>query len=184
MMSDQHRVQLPRRSTLSNSPSPMSIAATLAALVDTLIPGDDRFPPATLAGTHGLVFNRVRERRGNAALAQLSAELNRYGDFVTAYSPEKIVIVRRFEEEEPELFAFLRFATYLSYYETPPVISALQALGHDYNDAPQPLGYDMPPFDYEIHVPANPRGFYKKTAEVRRIDLTELADLGLPKSEV
>jgi hypothetical protein len=168
---------------MSDTPTPKEVAATLAALVDTLIPGDDDFPSASLAGTHGLVFNRIRQQLGNGAFQQLISALRRYGDFVTSSPDDRVSAVSGLQLDEPELFSFLRFATYLSYYEAPPVIAALQALGHDYNDAPQPLGYKLPPFDPAIHVPANRRGSYKKTEEIARIDVSQLSDLDLPVAE-
>ena len=36
---------------------------------------------------------------------------------------------------------------YLAYYESPTVVRAVRSLGHVYNDAPQPVGYAMAPFD-------------------------------------
>ena len=81
---------------------------------------------------------------------------------------------------DPVRFAFARFATYLAYYQTPAVILALQRTGHDYNDAPQPLGYQMAPFNPAIHTPKTPRGTYMKTDEIVRLDLSTLADLNLP----
>lgn len=165
------------------SPSPSRIAATLAALVDTLIPGDDTFPTASATGAHGLVANRARKQLGREGFARLVAFLDRDEPFAGASPATRANAVRRLEADDPELFVFLRFATYFAYYETPAVIAALQALGHDYNDAPQPLGYELPPFDPEAHLPKIPRGSYKKTEEIYRIDLSTLAGLGLPVQE-
>jgi hypothetical protein len=166
------------------SPSPSRLAVTLAAFVDTLIPGDDTFPVASAAGAHGLVANRVRKQLGHDGFEQLVAFLDRDESFADASPEARANAVRRLEGDDPQLFVFLRFATYFAYYETPSVIAALQALGHDYNDAPQPLGYELPPFDPEAHLPKIPRGFYKKTDEITRIDLSNLAGLSLPAQEV
>lgn len=163
--------------------SPASTAATLAAFVDTLLPGDDLFPPASVTGAHGLVANRVRKQLGHDGFQQLTAFLDVDEPFAEAAPDVRVAAVRRLESEAPELFRFLRFATYFAYYETPPVIQAIQALGHDYNDAPQPLGYELPPFDPTKHLPPTPRGSYKATDQITRLDLTTLADLGLPGQE-
>ena len=50
-------------------------AGELAALVDTLIPGDELFPSAAAVGTHGLVGPRLRQLLGGDGLARLSAAL-------------------------------------------------------------------------------------------------------------
>ena len=79
----------------------------------------------------------------------------------------------------------LRLAAYFSYYETPPVIAAIQALGHDYNDAPQPLGYDdCRRSTRRADLPATPRGSYK--CDRRRSPGSTspaLADLDLPVAQ-
>ncbi len=162
------------------TPSPIEVANTLSAVVDVLIPGDADFPPASAVGTQGLVSARIREHLGNDAFAQYVNGLNRMVIFAEASRQEQAAIVEAFAQEEPELFSFLRFATYFSYYEMPPVVATLQMLGHDYNDAPQPLGYSLPPFDPAVNLPSHPRGSYKKTEEIIRIDLSALADLALP----
>jgi len=165
---------------MKTTPSPIEVAHTLTAVVDVLIPGDADFPPASAVGTQGLVSSRIREQLGNAAFAKIVNALNHTARFAEAPRQEQTAIFEIFVQEEPELFSFLRFATYFSYYEMPAVIATLQMLGHDYNDAPQPLGYSLPPFDPAIHLPSEPRGSYKKTDEILRIDLASLADLDLP----
>lgn len=164
-------------------PTPIEIAATLSALVDILIPGDRDFPSASTAGAHGLVFQRLRVNPGLPALGHVTETLNRDGHFVTSTQNARIAAVARLETDEPVLFSQIRLTTYFSYYELPTVVAAMRAIGHDYNDAPQPLGYVMPPFDPARHLPSVPRGSYKATAEMARIDLTALSDLDLPTTE-
>jgi hypothetical protein len=164
-------------------PTPVELAATLSALVDVLIPGDNDFPSASTAGAHGLVFQRLRVNPGLALLGNLVEMLDRDGKFATADRTAQIAAVARLERDEPALFAQIRQTTYFSYYELPTVTAALRAIGHDYNDAPQPLGYLLPPFNPARCLPANPRGSYKATAEITRIDLTTLRDLELPVME-
>jgi hypothetical protein len=54
------------------------------------------------------------------------------------------------------------------------VIAAIRALGHDYNDAPQPDGYAMRPLARALDAPAVPRGQYVATSDVTRVDLSGL----------
>ena len=84
--------------------------------------------------------------------------------------------MRRFEADHPEQFETLRMIAYLSYYESPAVVRAVRSLGHVYNDAPQPAGYTMAPFDENdpLQAPAHRRGHYVKTEDVARLDLIPL----------
>jgi hypothetical protein len=148
--------------------------------VDTLIPGDDLFPPASVAGAHGLLAERVRVRYGNDVFARIVATLDGAGSFCDATPQARVAAVRQLEMDDPELFAFLRFATYFAYYQQPAVVAAIQSLGHDYNVTPQPLGYELPPFDPDRHLPRAPRGSYKATEAIVPIDLSGLSDLALP----
>lgn len=143
-------------------------AAELAALVDTMIPGDELFPAAAAVGTHGLAGPRLRQLLGRDGLARLSAAL---GPLATLDRAGREAAVARLEATDAELFAALRMTVYLSYYEQPAVVDAVRAMGHDYNDAPQPDGYTLPPFDPEQDLPKQRRGAYIPTAEVRRVDL-------------
>ena len=156
---------------------PARIAAMLRALVDVLLPGDGRFPAASDAGTHGLVADRLVAQAGESALDDLAAALAACGGPLAPLGPaERQAVVRRFEATHPEQFETLRTIAYLAYYESPAVVRAVRALGHVYNDAPQPLGYAMAPFDERdpAQAPAHRRGFYVGTEEVARLDLAPL----------
>ena len=145
----------------------------LAALADTLIPGAEEFPSASTVGAHGLLADRLRERRGVEAVAELLGMLHDCagGSLANLDESERIEAVRRFERDEPDLFAFVRTALYYSYYQSPLVVAAIRKLGFAYNDAPQPLGYQLDPFDPAPGKgsPAEPRGSYIPTQSVRRI---------------
>ena len=90
--------------------------------------------------------------------------------------------MQRLEREKPEFFGYLLMATYLAYYATPPVIEAIRLDGHIYNDAPQPLGYEMTPFSFTpgVDLPLEPRGSFKWTFMMERIDISSLSELELP----
>lgn len=151
------------------------LAATLEALVEVLIPGDELFPSALKVGAHGLLGGTVRKVHGQPALDAISEGLVTNKRMLHQQSHlDRVETVRRFEREEPELFSFIRMVAYYSYYKDPLVTRAIRALGHDYNDSPQPEGYDMVPFDPSVNAPANPRGRYVQTAAVVPVDPNEL----------
>lgn len=152
--------------------TPASTAATLAAFVDALLPGDDLFPPASSVGAHGLLAERIRQRMSAAAVGEIAARLQ----------GGEIAAVLRLEKDDPSLFAFLYVTTCYSYYQNPAVVEAIRVLGHDYNDSPQPRGYEMPKFDFTpgVNVPMNPRGTHKWTDWIEPVDISGLAHLNLP----
>lgn len=165
---------------MTRSPAPRELAAVLATFVDVLLPGDDLFPAASATGTHGLVADRVRALVGNDELAALAHDLEADGLALSEQSPDRrIASAQRFELEAPERFAFFRDVVYYAYYQSPLVTTAIRALGHDYHDAPQPLGYRLAPFDPTpgANAPAIPRGRYKRTGEVTRINVSGLSVL-------
>ena len=156
---------------------PAVIAAMLRELVDVLLPGDGRFPAASDAGTHGVVADRLVAQLGESALDDLAQTIAACGGPLAPLSAtERQGLVRRFEADYPEQFETLRMIAYLAYYENPAVVRAVRSLGHVYNDAPQPAGYAMAPFDEtDPHqAPAHRRGHYVGTKDVTRLDLTPL----------
>ena len=156
---------------------PAEIAAVLRELVDVLLPGDARFPAASDAGTHGVVADRLVAQLGEAALDDLAQTIATCGGPLGPLSDtERQEVVRRFEADHPEQFETLRMIAYLAYYESPAVVRAVRSLGHVYNDAPQPAGYAMAPFDESDphQAPAHRRGHYVRTEDVARLELTPL----------
>ena len=156
---------------------PAEIAATLRELVDMLLPGDERFPAASDAGTHGVVADRLVAQMGEAALDNLAKTIKACGGPLAPLSTaERQDVVRRLEADHPEQFETLRMIAYLAYYESPAVVRAVRSLGHVYNDAPQPAGYAMAPFDESDprQVPQHRRGSYVRTEDATRLDLTPL----------
>lgn len=157
---------------------PAVVAAALAAFLDVLLPGDELFPPASAAGAHGLFSERLRAVRGAGAVFDLVHRLeNVYPGFARRSEGERTSAVESLEREDPELFGWLVNTAYLSYYQSPVVVETIRRLGHDYNDAPQPRGYSMDPFDPARDLPARPRGHYLRTEEVSRVYLTGLDHL-------
>ena len=156
---------------------PAEIVAMLRELVDVLLPGDERFPAASDAGTHGVLADRLVAQIGEAALDDLAQAIEACGGPLGPLGvTERQDVVRRFEAAHPEQFETLRMIAYLAYYESPAVVRAVRALGHVYNDAPQPAGYAMAPFDENDphQVPQHRRGSYVRTEDVTRLDLAPL----------
>ena len=156
---------------------PTAIAAMLRELVDVLLPGDERFPSASDAGTHGVVADRLVAQLGETALDDFAETIEACGwPLGPLGATERQGVVRRFEADHPEQFETLRMIAYLAYYESPAVVRAVRSLGHVYNDAPQPAGYAMASFDESdpLQAPAHQRGHYVRTGEVARLDLTPL----------
>lgn len=162
--------------------TPSEIAATFAALVDVLIPGDDLFPPAATVGTQGLLAERLRQERGVDGVVEIATKLAETGPLVGADRETQTVTVRTFEADNRSLFHLLYTITCFSYYQHPTVTAAIRALGHDYKDSPQPEGYEMPKFDFTpgINVPMNPIGTFKWTDWLEPVDISSLAHLDLP----
>jgi hypothetical protein len=162
--------------------TPAEIAATLAAFVDVLLPGDVDFPAASTVGTQSLLAERLRQRLGSDGVHLLATALSDNGTFSGLTREQQTATVAQLGQEQPDLFALAYTATNYAYYQSPTVVAAIRALGHDYNDAPLPDGYDMPKFDFTpgVDVPLNPVGSYKWTEDIERIDISPLAALDLP----
>ena len=151
---------------------PKAIAAELAALVDVLLPGDDLFPEASAVGLQAVLADRLRVRRGEACIDELLCALEACGGPLHALADDqRHVVVARLEQDHAELFALVRAAAYLGYYESPAVQAAIRVLGHPYHGVLLPEGYDVGPFDPDVDSPRHGRGWYKATGDVERVDL-------------
>jgi hypothetical protein len=163
--------------------NPVESAELMAAVCDALLPGEGNYPRASVTGIQAVVANRLRERYGGVIFDNLTQDLAIEGrGFVALDENEQVAALKRLEAEKPEFFGYLLMAAYLAYYATPPVIDAIRLDGHIYNDAPQPLGYELKPFSFTpgVDLPLVPRGSFKWTFMVERIDISSLADLDLP----
>ena len=154
------------------NPPPADLGAALARFADALLPGDDLFPPASAVGSHGVVAERLRERAGPDTPDMLARALVVRGGLDDPTRAAALL-----EAEEPTLFALAQMILTYSYYEAPAVIAAIRALGHVYNEAPQPNGYALRPFDAARDTPAVPRGRYLGTNEITRVDLAGLREM-------
>ena len=145
------------------------MTGAIAAFVDALLPGDGAFPPASATGAHGILAQRLRDTAGPEAPAALAEAFLARGGL-----EDPAAAAAAMEAETPVLFETALTVLYYAYYETPPVIAAIRSLGHVYNDAPQPDGYAMRPFDPGLDLPPEPRGRFVPTDAVARVDLASL----------
>lgn len=136
----------------------MTAGEPLAALLDTLLPGDGAEWPA--AGTHGLA-DRVRELAtampgGSAALAAVLAALPE--DFADGTQTARESRLRRIEAEQPEALEKTVTAAYNAYYTDPAIRDIIERLTGYENRPPQPKGYALPPFDESLLEQVKARG--------------------------
>jgi hypothetical protein len=155
--------------------SPTAAAALLRDFVDVLIPGDSLWPSAGNVGAQALLARRLVESFGNGALDRVAdAVLAAGGPLSDRSEEERVAIVRQLEAQEPDLFGWLRDATYIAYYESPLVAAAINASGHRYELRPHLKGYPQRPFDLDRDFPRHGRGRYLATEAVRRVDTSGL----------
>ena len=111
----------------------------LAAVIDTLLPGDDALPsgtqadldPAAYADSHGAAFAAIAAQVGGGEL------------FVRADESARCEALKAVEQLKPDVFRALLVAVLSDYYEAPPVLAALGWR----IDPPQPSGHAMPKLD-------------------------------------
>jgi hypothetical protein len=153
-------------------------AAVLADFVDTLIPGDEFWPPASTIGIQGLLAARLLDLNGEQAVEGLIAALEMCGGpFAGKSEEERVAIVEHFERDHPSLFALVREAAYFAYYENPLIVDHIRAKGHSYRARPHLSGYALPSFDIVRDKPSHQRGGYVATDSVRRVDLDAIHGL-------
>jgi Arc/MetJ-type ribon-helix-helix transcriptional regulator len=154
-------------------------AAFVAALIDTMIPGDGDFPSASEAGIASLVAMRAGEMHGAAFLSGLRDALDREGaPFANSDEGERVTRLAAHEEANPADIQAVCLVLYLSYYGAAPVKAAIRRMGLQYPDAPQPSGYRMAPFDPAdpIEAPTHRRGHFVPTDAVKRVSTDGLGD--------
>ena len=126
-------------------------AAFVAAVADTLLPGDSGgadgyapLPPASAAGVdlagianaHSAVLDAVAQQIGNAEA------------FLSAVESARIPVIQSVERAMPEAFRALLSALLAAYYEAPPVLAAMGWR----TEPPQSLGHRMPEISDAAHV--------------------------------
>ena len=155
--------------------TPREAAGMLADFVEVLLPGGDGWPSASTIGVQAILALRLLEQRGKIEFAKVAQGiLASSGPLAELDEESRIAVVKRFEASEPALFAWLRDAAYVAYYENPFVAEVINAKGHIYELRPHIKGYAVPRFDLERNTPRHGRGRYIPTEAVRRVDIEAL----------
>ncbi len=184
----------------------VTAAGLLAALVDTLMPGDAQWPAASVVGVQCVLAARLLQERGEEALAKVVDALNPMaaaldpdsfglkpsasgsrrsrGGFTSQVGPNsdnedlRVATVAAWEASDKDLFGWVRDAVYLAYYESPFVVQAINARGHTYKLVPHVTGYRLPQFDPDRDTPTHRRGGWLPTEAVRpvAVETLDLAD--------
>ncbi len=105
----------------------------LAAVIDTLLPGDDALPSGTAAG---LPLPAYAESH-RSVLDAIAAEAGGVESFIRADEAARSTAVRAVERTMPECFRALLMAVLSDYYESEPALAALGWPTHP----PQPTGH-------------------------------------------
>lgn len=165
-----------RPSPRSGSPlPPVPLAALFADFVDVLIPGDEKWPSASTIGAQGLLLSRMVEEWGEAEPQLIAEALLAAGAPFTGHDAAgRKAIVERLEATHADMFALLRSAVTLAYYESPVVADAIRALGRPYLLRPHLIGYPSRPFDAAHDTPKHGRGRYVPTDAVVPVDTSGL----------
>jgi hypothetical protein len=108
----------------------------LAAVIDTLLPGDDALPSGTQAGLNPAAYGASHRAVFGAIAAQAG------GDDLFARADENVrcAALAAIERAAPDAFRALLVSVLSDYYEAPPVLAALGWR----TDPPQPAGHAMP----------------------------------------
>ena len=129
------------------------------AVLDCLVPGDTDGWPA--AGQHGLAPKMLEllETLSVYGHQQLAIFLSQLPENFPALSTEKqIEILKTIELSNPDSFETILKACYSAYYTDPEIRRILELKTGYEARPPQPLGYDMLPFDESLLEPVRARG--------------------------
>lgn len=111
----------------------------LAAVIDTLLPGDEVLPAGTRAGLDPVAY--VASHR--AAFDAIAAEARSVEQFLSADEEVRTSILRVVERAVPDASRALLVAMLTDYYKAPAVLAALGWR----TDPPQPAGHAVPKLD-------------------------------------
>lgn len=132
---------------------------TVIAVLDCLIPGDATGWPA--AGQHGLAprLHELLELLSADGPEQLQTVLSHLPeDFLNLPKDQQTISLRKVESSAPDAFDTVLKACYSAYYTDPGVRRIIeQKTGYEARP-PQPLGYEMEPFDESLLEPVRARG--------------------------
>ena len=115
-------------------------------VLDTLLPANDEIPSA---GQIGLISTVLRDAEWvpdlGEALRWLSDEIP--GSFASASAEERLAVLTELEAAQPRLFGGVVNLAYNAYYTDPRVLALIERKSGFTATPPQPLGYEIEPFD-------------------------------------
>jgi len=111
----------------------------LAAVIDTLLPGDDALPSGTRAGVALATQGGVHE----SVLTAISVQAGGSDAFARATEDTRVSALRQVERADPDAFRAFVAGVLSDYYESAPVLAALGWR----TDAPQPQGHVIAAMD-------------------------------------
>ncbi|MGD9527326.1 MAG: gluconate 2-dehydrogenase subunit 3 family protein [Pseudonocardia sp.] len=134
--------------------------AVLRAIVDELVPPGDGFPAPSEVGVVEDFVPRYVAPRGSrtkpfpgAVEDAFTAALDAVDQqILSADRAQRVAVLRKLEESDPEFFGQLRALTYAGYYSRPAVVSVMRVnlrAARDYNGPPLPYGYDRVTPDWD-----------------------------------
>lgn len=136
----------------------MTVPDKLPALLETLLPGDGADWPA--AGEHGLARRAWELAKGTPdgteALAIVLEALPE--DFSGIAQAVRESTLKTIETTHPEAFEKTVTTAYNAYYTDPAIRDIIERLTGYENRPPQPVGYDLPPFDESLLEQVKARG--------------------------
>ncbi|MDJ1018066.1 MAG: hypothetical protein QNJ35_16265 [Paracoccaceae bacterium] len=136
----------------------MNDTPKLVALLDTLMPGDGIDWPA--AGAHGLADKTWEMARlqpdGEQAISTMISMLP--PGFNDLPEDAREAALREIETDEPAIFGSVVSFAYNAYYTDPEVRDVIERVCGYENRPPQPLGYELPPFDESLLDQVKARG--------------------------
>ena len=136
---------------------------SLAAVLDTMLPGDDAFPSASAVDLAArLMSDAFFAVPTRAALALLP------NDMQAVDPPTRVTLIAALEANHPAVFGALITAAYSAYYAAEPTLKAVEgATGYEAR-SPQPEGYALKPFDPALlAIPAARAPHYRTVPERR-----------------
>ncbi len=117
--------------------------SALAAVLATLLPGEPPWPSgAALAAT--VSADLAASAAGTAALARVLDALP------PGFAAGDEASLRTIEAADPAAFERIVTAAYIAYYTDPEVRRVLESVTGYEARPPQPLGYELPPFDESL----------------------------------
>ncbi len=130
----------------------------LIALLNTLLPGDGADWPS--AGSDAMAARTIELARGAPGVSDaLTAILNALpDDFGTLQQTQREDILRGIEADRADQFDAVVTVSYNAYYTTPRIRDVIERLTGYENRPPQPLGYELEPFDESLLDAVKARG--------------------------